>query len=323
MVFIYALLVDNEGVPIKGMNPLVFHSDAAKALIRFGDAIEEEGILNEKAALAWERAHRAWLQYGGRDIPTSYGYKIRLNEGEKWQQLVVDREQELTDLLPSVKDNLVQQRLQTLTAEEISLIKIPKSELTAEEYNIVVGAEGKMVVTPDDIVAAAPREKRREARLIAKRLRQAKSYATTVRRYRDIVNFIYWRTRCEVEKTDLAIEARKYLYEADQAYRDADLLSARDLYEEAWERWAQIHRENPVLADDVTAEDMVDPLKRYRTLLGHFEETFPPPGFKLLRLVAAYAHEFGFSDEQVEAILARVKEAENDGASSQDEPPRF
>jgi len=307
-------VVDKEGVPIKGKNPLVFHSDAAKALIRFSDAIEEEGYLNDQAALAWERAHRAWLQYGDRDIPTSYGYNIRLNEGEKWQQLEIDREQELADLLPGTKDRLLEERLRSLTAEELRLLKRPKAELDADEYKIVSDAEAKTAVTPDDIVAAAPPEKYREARRIANRLLQAKGYATTVRRYRDIVNFIYWRTRCEVEKTDRAIQARKYLYEADQAYRDADLVGAREKYEEAWQRWAQIHEEYPVLADDVTAEDLVDPLKRYRTLLGHFEETFPPPGFKLLRLVAAYADDFGFSNEQAEEMLASIEEASDDGS---------
>ena len=62
-------VVDNEGVPIKGKNPLVFHSDAPKARIRFGDAIEEEGILDEQAALAWEKAHADWLQYWGPRYP--------------------------------------------------------------------------------------------------------------------------------------------------------------------------------------------------------------------------------------------------------------
>ena len=79
-------VVDKEGVPIKGKNPLVFHSDPPKALIRFADAIEEEGYLDDKARLAWIEADKWWGAYGDRDIPSSYGYKIRLNDFEDWDE---------------------------------------------------------------------------------------------------------------------------------------------------------------------------------------------------------------------------------------------
>ena len=206
-----------------------------------------------------------------------------------------------------------------MTPTERELLEKSRADLQGQQYDIAVRAEEKVEVTRADLVAVAPPDKRREAKRLANRIAEAEAYATTIRRYRDVVNFIYWRTRCEVEKTDRAIEGRKYLYEADQAFRDGDLEGARSNYEGAWERWSKIHEENPVLADDVTAEDLVDAVKEYRKLLDLMDEDFPPAGFKMLPLVAAYAEDFGFSDEEADAMLARLEEDENESESSNED----
>jgi hypothetical protein len=298
-------VVDKEGVPIKGKNPLVFHSDIPKSLIRYGAAIEEgeDAVFGEIAANAWRRAHESWLEYGGRSIPTSYGYTIQLNEGERWDERVIERKQELEAFLPGLEERLKQDKLARLTDEERAVVGRNVADLTSEEYEIKTHADEKIIVTPDELVAAAPEGKRREARRLSNRVLEAEAYSTTIRRYRSIVNFIYWRTRCEVEKTDRAIRGREYMKEANDLVNDADLEGAREKYDEAWARWAKIHDENPVLADDVTAEDLVDQLKKYRILLNQLDEVFPPENFPMLRLVANYRDEFGLSEEEANAML--------------------
>ena len=298
-------VVDNEGVPIKGKNPLVFHSDIPKSLIRYGIAIEEgeNAVFGEIAANAWQKAYDSWLEYGGRSIPTSYGYMIELNEGERWKQRAEERKQELNDFLPGLEEKLQQDKLAALTDEERELLGMEKTGLDATQYDLVSRAEDKVLVTPNDLVEASPPDKRREARRLANRYQEAEAYATTIRRYRTIVNFIYWRTRCEVERGDAAIKGREYLKDANDLVNDADLEGAREKYDQAWARWARIHDENPVLADDVTAEDLVDQLKKYRTMLNQLDEVFPPENFPMVRLVANYRDEFGLSQEQADELL--------------------
>ena len=304
--------VDLEGVPIKGKNPLVFHSDPAKSLIRYADAIEEEGKFGDVAALAWRRADAAWKTYGDRDIPTSYGYKIRLNEGERWTQRVEDRNRELETFLPGLKEEIKQARWDQLSSNELAVLDRPRVELEAEEYEVAINAESKLEVTPQDIADAAPPEKRREAKRLANRVIEANAYSTTIRRYRDVVNWQYWKTRSEVEQTDQAVEAREYLWNAAESYREADLVGAKEEYEEAWKRWATIHNEHPILADDVTAEDLVAPIKTYRRLLGQLDEVeFPPKGFPMLKLVANYAEEFGFTNDEAQAMLNEALNVEH------------
>lgn len=305
-------VVDLDGVPIKGKNPLVFHSDSAKALIRYADAIETGGggiqpVFGEVARLAWEIAYDRWLKYGDRDIPTSYGYKIRLNEGDKWNDLVKEREAELEALSPGLKDKLTTQRLASLTAEEKRLLAADRASLDPEQYDIAVSAQQKATIEPKDIVAGIKdAEKRREAKLLTNRISDAKAYATTIRRYQDIVNFKYWRTRCEVEQEDRAIEGRQFLHEAQELYAEADLIGALEKYDQAWKRWATIHADHEILAEDVTAEDLVDQIKQYRTLLTQLDLDFPPEDFPMLRLVANYANDLGISNDEASQMLIRA-----------------
>lgn len=309
-------VVDLDGVPIKGKNPLVFHSDSAKSLIRYADAIESGGggiqpVFGEVARLAWETAYDRWLQYGDRDIPTSYGYKIRLNEGDKWNDLVTEREAELEALAPGLKEKLVTQRLASLSADEKRLLAADRASLNPEQYDIAVSAQQKATIEPKDIVAAIKDpEKRREAKLLTNRIADSKAYATTIRRYQDIVNFKYWRTRCEVEQEDRAIEGRQFLHEAQELYAEADLIGALEKYDEAWKRWATIHADHEILAEDVTAEDLVDQIKQYRTLLTQLDLDFPPEDFPMLRLVANYADDLGISNDEASQMLIRAAELE-------------
>jgi hypothetical protein len=309
-------VVDQEGKPIKGKNPLVFHSDPPKALIRFAEAIEEEGYLDDKAKVAWINAEDDWLAYGDRDIPATYGYKIRLNEVDTWQEEAERLKAELDRLLPGVREQIRQQRLASLSPKERELLQTPRIQW-GNDYDLGLAAVEKAEVTHEDVAARAPAELRTEVRRLVSKIHEAEDHSRTIRRYRDVVNYQYWRTRCEVEQTDRAIQARRYLFEADQAYEKADLLGARDKYEEAWKRWSIIHRNHPELADDVTADDLVDAIQRYRLLLGQMDEPFPPPGFPMIALVEARRDEFDLTEEQIEA--AKVEPPATDGGDQADD----
>ena len=104
-------------------------------------------------------------------------------------------------------------------------------------------------------------------------------------RYREVVNFVYWLQRCEVEQMDETVAARKLVLEADEAFKDARFEEARDKYEQAWDKWANILDEYDILIDDVEGEILYEAVERYRRVLGQLDEPFPPAGFKLMRLV--------------------------------------
>jgi len=86
---------------------------------------------------------------------------------------------------------------------------------------------------------------------IAKRAEDAALTAQRVGRYRENVNFAYWRTRCEVEQQPQAVAARRHVYQAKQLQTDGELEQALKEYEEAWTLWANIIEKNPTLMEQL------------------------------------------------------------------------
>ena len=255
-------------------------------------AIEEEGYLDETAQYAWMKAGQHWQDYGNRSIPTSYGFAIRLNDSERLREESRRLGQQLDQLLPGKREQLIAERRAQLSAEEVTALDTPPTERTAEQSDAAISAQRKLNVTFSDIAAVAPEHQRRDVDRIVRQGQEAEATADAIDLYRDQVNYLYWKQRCEIEQTDTAIRARKCVYEANKAYDIADLEGMREKYEQAWEAWAQIFDQYPDMLEDTTAEELVDEVKRYRWLLGQLELPWPPPGFKLQKLMERYDESF-------------------------------
>ena len=221
-------------------------------------------------------------------------------------------------MVPGGPEAIEAKKRATLDEDERRLVDADLALLDADEYQIASRAQGKIEVTPQDMVSAVAPEDRNTAKVTASRLMEARAYATTIRRYRDIVNYVYWKTRCEVEQQDRAIEGRRFLYEANEAFEEIRLVESIEKYDEAWTRWASIHSDYPVLAEDVTAEDLVDAIKRYQSLLDQLGQPFPPEGFPMLRLMANYAEEFPDLGEEKLEQLADEYEAALEAGTARD-----
>ena len=285
-------VVGKKQTPIRGKNPLVFHSDPPKALINFADAIEEDGYLDEKALLAWRDAGRAWNKYGNRELVSSYGVKIRLNDGEQAQADAARAVKQLETLLPGLREQVKSERRAALTPADQKLLATPKSQLSSEEYTKYSQLTRSLEVNHLDVAEAAPADKRDEAKRLAQLAVDYAEQARIIDRYRDIVNFLYWKSRCDAEQEDNTLEARKLVQRADELYEDANLEAAKQVYEQAWERWNTVFEKYPLMVADVEGEDVMEAIVRYRDLLSQLDEAFPPPGFLLTELLDEYAYDY-------------------------------
>ena len=275
----------------KGKSPVLFHSNPAMALINYAGAIQEEGFFDERAQNAWAKAHTAWTDYGNREIRTSRDFYIRLNEAEQLEAEAAELLVQFDELLSDVKVVLTEEKRAALSADELLAIETPAPERTPDQMRLVRDAEFKLKVTPLETAEAADSALKEQARWLATDITDKQERADFVRRYRQIVNFDYWRTRCEVEQLDEANKAHKHLYQADDDYLNARLNDARTNYELAWDAWAQIYEQYPSLRDDVGAEDVVDAIKRYASLLGQLDAPFPSD-FKLKDIVEYHDRSF-------------------------------
>ena len=157
-------VVDKKQTPLRGKNPLVFHSEAPKALIRFADAIEEDGYLDEKGQFAWREAERAWREFGDRDILSSWGITIHLNDLERAQREAEEAHQRLRELTPGVAEQVRQQKLAKLTQTERDVLDIPPATRSQDQRALAYEVQSKIQVTPVEVANAAPEKSRTKPR---------------------------------------------------------------------------------------------------------------------------------------------------------------
>jgi hypothetical protein len=100
--------------------------------------------------------------------------------------------------------------------------------------------------------------------------------------YRDQINYPYWKTLAQAEQEERTVRARRLVYQAKQANRQAELDKAIALYEEAFQIWSEIFEDYPILTVDDSAEDLYKSIRRYMVLIDSKEL---PEGFPLLAFV--------------------------------------
>jgi hypothetical protein len=289
------LITDMDQVK-RGKSPLIYHSHAPKWIMNYASAIEQEGNLGEKAQIAWRDAGVSWNEFGNRDIATSYGFTIRLNDTERLRQEQARLLAELDSTVVGVRDKLLEEKHAALTPLEREVLDTPPELRTPEQVEKVAELQRQTAVSHEEVADRAPPNVSRTAKRLARKLLDLESRIRATNSYRDQVAYGYWKTRCEIEQTDAAIEARRLIYEADEAYEQADLEGMKEKYEAAWDRWAQIYEKHPEMVETPDAEDIYEAVMRYREVLEQLDLPWPPKGFKLNRLVKYYDETFRPAD---------------------------
>jgi hypothetical protein len=128
------------------------------------------------------------------------------------------------------------------------------------------------------VARQAPEDVRAKAEELAREYIEAQERATMIERYRDIVNFDFWKASCEAEVTEPALEARASTWRADKEFEAARLQSAKKAYEESFAAWRKVLDASKVLREDaMTGDDIAEVVGRYRKLLEQLDEPFPTP----------------------------------------------
>ncbi len=289
-------IVTNRGVPIRGKSPLLFYADAPMSLINFAGTIEKEGYFGDLARNAWSQAYDDYVvKYGNRDILTSWGVLIKLEELERVEDEVTRLRGLLEkEVLPEEREELEQRKIGPLTPEERAAYETPPPNRTPEQAALAHQVEQKLQVTTHDIASAAKDPERRERAIqIAAKIEDLIQRATRISRYRGIVNYEYWKQRCEVERTPEAVDAREILHVAEDHFKKTELEEARVKYEAAWDVWAGIFAEYQELMKDVSSSDLMDAVKRYLKLLEYLDvKPIPPKDFKLIGMIKFHSSDF-------------------------------
>jgi hypothetical protein len=267
----------DSGAPLK-TTPLIFHSEPMMTAINYARALADEGTFGTTGRRGWELAGEEMRRFATREIPTSWNVPIRLGLKEAEEARAKRLGDELEALTPGRFKALEEERRAALSPEQQAALAVPPLDRDEQQMQLAADAEAAVKVTWKDVARAAPAEVREQAWKLALEEVEARETAEIIDRYRDIVNFDFWRATCEMEVTEPALRARELTWKADKEFSAARLQAAREAYEEAFRAWRQVFDGSQVLREDqLTADDMAEIVGRYRKLLEQLDEPFPSP----------------------------------------------
>lgn len=277
------------GRPIRGKTPLLFYSGSPMSLINGAAAIEKDGYFGERAITAWDEAARVWygadlppselrqVVYGNRLVPTSAGFDIRLNDGERINARMQELIAELDKLAPGAREKLTADKKAALPEAVRAALDAPEDKLTQEGHQLRYAGSQQIAVSHEEVARTVTGENRLKAFQLADQLEGEAKLANFTKIYRQIVNFEYWRLRCKAEREPRMMEARQKVFNADrQLELGQNFGEIQKQYEDAWESFAKIFVDYPDLMSNPEAEELVESVERYRDLLAQLDKPFPP-----------------------------------------------
>ncbi len=268
-----------KGNAVRGERPVLFYSHPVMCLVNYAEDLEEEGTFGEVAKNAWKKAADAWSELSNRDLPTLSNVFIRLGDKEEFAEKSRAAQAELAKLTPpGLREKIEQEKLAALSDVERESYQTPDERRTKEHKDAIYAAASKMQTSHLEVASRITGDNHAAALRAAEEATYADMMVKLIDIERDIVYYDYWRLRCEIEPSDDTLEARKLVYEADQAFNAAQLVKSRDLYVQGLARWRQVLDSHPKLLDDSSMTDpLMDSIKRYRSVLHQLDERFPQP----------------------------------------------
>ena len=269
-------IVETGEAPIRGKAPHIFYTDGPKALMNYATAIETEGILGDIAEYAWKEAAEAWDSYGQRVVPHSTGIRFRLGDKEESELEATRLANRLDELVPGMREKIAQEKKDKLTPEQIATLSKAYEELTdPAEQALRFEAERAIIVSHMEVADRAPDDVKAAAFRLAKETDAKRIETVKIAQYREGVNYDYWQARCRIEQLPETVSAREDVFRAKEEMRQAKLVSARELFETAWQKWAGIFKEHTVLVNRLTEDDLVEDIQEYIRLLEQLDEELP------------------------------------------------
>jgi hypothetical protein len=184
-----------------------------------------------------------------------------------------------------------------LDAKRRQALEIEPSKRTTEQRRLAEDAEFEIEPWLEDMLAAAAQETKDRLTELNEKYLAAKQRFDDIDRLDSLSKYAYWKIRCQVEATTEARQAKSLLYRAKKMAEQA-LLSevrepdgtatpgAKELFEQAWEKWAYVFEHNPAMYDNVEESQMlIFDLIEYDKVLTKLELPPLPHDFALRRLI--------------------------------------
>jgi hypothetical protein len=259
----------SAGVPIKKSPHLLFSYGPLWQMYH-GEAIEDEGILDERAKFVWERASRDWKDFGNRELATTGYVPVTLRSIETAKKNVEELKQKFAQLTAPVREKVIAAKKEKATnANPLKAQAFEKGADAQTNEERMWAAEFAMAIEPNyqELANELPRGDQIKALELASQLRSAEDYSRSTNSLREQVNYSYWETRALAEQQQMMVDARRLIFEANKLIDVADIKGAVEKYEEAFVRWDKVFRYYPVIMTEDVGGDVLKAINRYKKLI--------------------------------------------------------
>ena len=106
-------------------------------------------------------------------------------------------------------------------------------------------AEAAIAVTHNEVARKITGPQRKEALRLAKDAADREQLASYIQRYREIVNFVYWRFAAKIEQTDEMLTTRKLIHQGNRSLFRGRPDRRANAYQPGPGRLAQSDRQHP------------------------------------------------------------------------------
>lgn len=265
------------------LNDMMFYRKRPMQLMNQARGLQEEFPTDDIIQDIWGEANQEWTQFGQREIRTSKGIPLTF-EGlaEMQSQLSVLRDQ-LDELVPGFRDGYMQELQNSIgfSSEQLDALAIPPDERSEEQAVIATTADNIILkrsrgidlriaenASPNDLATA---------RRLAEQIERVMTQMQFAESYSETVNYKYWGIRSETESRDIAADARRAMYAAQEMKRGSIFddefqfdpntkekklvkQGAISLYEDAFVKWQKVLDDPQVKGTELVDGELVDDL---------------------------------------------------------------
>ena len=266
------------GVPIRRQTPINFYETGPKWRIRFAEAIEKEGVLNDQAREAWQRASEDWRALGNRSVPTTESFTIKLGQIDELLRRRAETVNEIREITGDVYKRAETKMIMSFEPVVQDALMTPPEKRTKSQQSIAEKNQHGIEPNLAQVARDADPSVRAKALQLVEAVNDLDERIIKTEGHRKQINYPYWETLAQAEQEERTVNARRLIYEAKEALsKEGELERAIDLYEESFQQWSEIFDDYPILVIDTSAEDLFDSVRDYMKAIDSDEisEDFP------------------------------------------------
>ena len=264
--FDQAVALYEAGAQIK-KSPHLLMSYSPLWQMYYGEAIESEGILDQRAGFAWKKGGTEWAAFGQKSLYEFRRKGLKLGDRPIHYAAMDALQKQFDKLAVDAKPKAEQLIRKSIPADILKKLEIPESERSDEDRNLCIDLERKLIPNMQQVTAQIPPGSQLEALAIGKDILDLKDMVREIDSYRSQVNYDFWETRAAAEQREDMLEARSLTFQAEQMLSEANVAGAIEAYEKSWKLWYKLFCRYPSMVTDEVGDDVGKSVGRYKKLL--------------------------------------------------------